>query len=612
MQENYWNRTVLARQITRRRALALSGATGVAAFLAACGGSDNGSSGGGSSKGSSLAGKPADTTSNAKPGGIMPLAFTTEPTDFNPLVSAATTSNQTSFVYSRLLKHKVGKYPTAPDGSVEADAAQSWEISPDQTQVTFKLRPNMPFDPRPPTNGRALTAADVKYSVDTFAAKNASRSDLFNSVSPSAPIQSISTPDDNTVVFKLAFPYASMLDLFAWPNYFQIVPKEAEGGFDPRRETRGSGAWIMDEYKPSAYVRYKRNPGWYVKDRPFLDGIEAPIITEYATGLGQFRTGHLATYPVRADDILDIKQSSPALQMLQTWYTLRASPYNLSFGYKPGTPFVDQRVRQAVSMLIDRDAMQRAISNADTFEKQGLNVPLRWNSTVSAGDTKYWLNPATKDLGDAALYFSHNPAEAKKMLSAAGITTPLKTKYTYTTNGYADPYVRQAEILRGMLADSGNFELDVAAVDYQSVFRYGFSDQSAADVQKLEGIYLPGPRPAPNVDFFLFTAYHSQGSKVKYWPPDSTVDAQILKQRAEADEQKRIGIVHDLQKYLTPKMYSVPYDGQALGFTLTWPWIGNTGAFGAYATTSGAGVPAAAGAPQEALINLYYDGSKKT
>ena len=301
----------------------------------------------------------------------------------------------------------------------------------------------------------------------------------------------------------------------------------------------------------------------------------------------------------------------PQLRLVQNWYTQRSSPYNLSFGWKQGSPFLDQRVRQAVSMLLDRDTMLSAINNIDKFQAAGLPVPLRWNSTVPAGDSKYWLDPTGKGLGDAAKFFSHNPAEAKKLLAAAGNTGPIKTKYTYTTNGYAEPYARQAEIMRGMLTSEKDFDFEVQALDYQSAFRYGYSDVTAAEVQKLEGIYVPGPRPAPNIDFYLFTAYHSQGSKVKYWPPDAAVDDIILKQRAETDEAKRIGLVQDLQKSLTTKMYSVPYDGSALGFTLTWPWVENAGFFGAYASAAGAGVPAAAGAPQEALIFLAFDATKK-
>src|SRR5689334_16702706 len=135
---NYWQSLLVQRQ-SRRRALGMAGAgLGAAALLAACGGSSTGSKDKGSS--SKLLAKPEDQTAKSQKGGTIALAFTTEPTDFNPLVSAATTSNQTSFVYSRLLKHKVGKYPTAPDGSVEPDAAEAWEISPDGTQVTFKIR----------------------------------------------------------------------------------------------------------------------------------------------------------------------------------------------------------------------------------------------------------------------------------------------------------------------------------------------------------------------------------------------------------------------------------------------------------------------------------------
>ena len=58
-----------------------------------------------------------------------------------------------------------------------------------------------------------------------------------------------------TVVFKLAYPYAPIAELLAWHNYIQIEPTEADGGFDPRTDMRGSGAWFMEEYRPSQVMR---------------------------------------------------------------------------------------------------------------------------------------------------------------------------------------------------------------------------------------------------------------------------------------------------------------------------------------------------------------------
>src|SRR6185503_19491405 len=193
MESTYWAR-VLHSRLSRRRTLAATGAgaLGVSALLAGCGG-------GGSSEPkqatSSLIAKPADTTSRAKRGGTMFLARANNPGDFDPLAGQGSmTSTHTSAVYSRLLSHKIGKYPAQVDGSIEGDAASSWEVSPDATQITLKLR-GLKFDNRAPTNGREMTGNDVKFSWDKFAAKQGLRGELANSVSPDSPVLGVTVTD---------------------------------------------------------------------------------------------------------------------------------------------------------------------------------------------------------------------------------------------------------------------------------------------------------------------------------------------------------------------------------------------------------------------------------
>jgi ABC-type transport system substrate-binding protein len=68
---------------------------------------------------------------------------------------------------SRIVRYQVYKYPDRVRSEVIPDAA-SWEISPDGLTYTFKLRPNLKFDPRPPTNGRIMNSADVKWSWEHY------------------------------------------------------------------------------------------------------------------------------------------------------------------------------------------------------------------------------------------------------------------------------------------------------------------------------------------------------------------------------------------------------------------------------------------------------------
>src|SRR6185436_18619941 len=132
-----------------------------------------------------------------------------------------------------------------------------------------------------------------------------SRGTLSNEVSPGAPIASVTTPDDNTVVFKLAFPSPGMLPnlAFALTGAF-IYPVEADGKFDPAKEMRGSGPWMLDKYEPSVIFKYLRNPGFHNKNQPQLDGLDITIIPDYAQQLAQFRAGRLYTFPIRPEDII--------------------------------------------------------------------------------------------------------------------------------------------------------------------------------------------------------------------------------------------------------------------------------------------------------------------
>jgi ABC-type transport system substrate-binding protein len=595
MEGNYWSNIVKARATRRRTFAWLGGAVAGAAFLAACGGSSDKDK----PAASSLLGTPIDTTAKAKRGGIMFLSRNNNQADFDPLAGQGSmTSGQTAAVYSRLISHKASKYPDRVDGTLEPDAATSWEVSPDATQITLKLR-GMPFDQRAPTNGRAMNANDVKFSWDKFAAKQGLRGELANSVAPDAPIASVATPDSRTVVIKTAFPYSSVAELLAWHNYLQIEPVEAEGGFDPRTDMRGSGAWFMEEYRPSQVIRLRRNPAWYDKQRPYLDGIDVVIVPEYATGLAQLRAGNLWEYPnLSPEDMVPTKRAVPELLMLQKpGFSDRTMVDQICFGYAQGSPFFDERVRFAASMLQDRDLWMQTFYNTDKFKSEGLEVPTRVNTMITPGQEGFWVDPKDKAFGDGAKRYEFDPAEAKKLLQAAtGNKLPLESTFTWTANGYAPVYAKQVEVMSGMLQASNDFKFKMDVVDYQSVFRAGFSNSPG----NYQGIILSTGRAAANIDLYLFANFHSKGSKPKFNFKDETVEAMILKQRGEVDAARRKQQQLDVLKYMETKMYFVPFDGEALDFDLSWPFMGNTGVYSSWATPW-----------QEAYTYRWFDESKK-
>jgi ABC-type transport system substrate-binding protein len=391
MAHDYWTRT-LSQRISRRRAVVATGLTAAsAAFLAACGGgsSDSGGGGGDAAKDkSSLLTVPKDTTKEAKPGGVWINRLLSAADTMEPVAATGSVGfTHTMPVYTKWTrwgKGTNGKLPTTEMTS--GDSMESWETSPDGLTWTFKLRRNHKFDPRPPTNNRAMTTADVKYSVDRFKGGSAFRGEILQEFSPIGMIDSIAFPDDYTATIKLAFPYGGFQDALAFYPYLVIMPKEADGGFNPRSEMRGAGPFRLMELRPDVKFVYARNPDWYEKDRPFLDGFEQLIIREYAAALAQFESGALWTLDptsqnITQEDILPVKQRHPEMVLTTNVSRIKAPQFQyFHFSQKPDNAFRDVRLRQAVSMLVDRGAIVDTFYNVPNFKAAGLPAEGLWHT----------------------------------------------------------------------------------------------------------------------------------------------------------------------------------------------------------------------------------------
>jgi peptide/nickel transport system substrate-binding protein len=140
---NYWHK-VLNRRLTRRRALAATGATaGAAAFLAACGGDDGGSGTSGDSSG--LLAGTTDETKSVKRGGSF-TAIQVTPVTLDPHLSGGQVAHSWH-AYSQLFRLKEG-YMEPSSGDFEGELAESYEFSADRLTLTVKLKPGVLFAPQ--------------------------------------------------------------------------------------------------------------------------------------------------------------------------------------------------------------------------------------------------------------------------------------------------------------------------------------------------------------------------------------------------------------------------------------------------------------------------------
>ncbi len=604
MSNSYWDKALLSRLSRRRLVGGLGGAgLGIAALsLIGCGGGK--SQGGGGAKTASLAVSPVDTSKDGKPGGnwvFLPAAgVPTDPPNLDPLTTQLFgTDFHGHFIYSRAVKYKPGSIDTPQSGDVEGDAFSSWELSPDKLTLTFKLRDGMKFEPQAPVNGRAMTVGDVKWSWDRLAALHVARSSFVNSINSSAPIVSLQTPDAKTVVFKLAFPYVPILSLFAVSRGLVIEPIEAESKFDPRKEMHGSGPWMLTNYTPSVTLDYKRNPNFYMPNRPFIENISRPLIREYAAMLSQFEAGTIWQMNVNSADILPVKKRHPAMNLLSTGWDPTYS-YAMSMDWKPNSPFRDARVRQALSMMIDRDAWIETFENVSAYRAEGVDVPTRWHTHIGGGDERYWLDPQGTKLGDGAQYFKLNPGEVKKLLQAAGkegLAFPIGFQ-----SGIED---KNAQILSAMLQQNGGLKPTLNPLDSAT-----WTPNYHAGGGKWDGVTLLHPGNGADIDVWLDTRVRYNATQyVPYTEPLPIIDDLCKAQKQEFDEKKRASIIIDIEKEMAKQMYSVPTGGGPLAspglaerHQLSWPWLSGFGylqSFGGFTAT-------------EVYVHYWYDESKKT
>jgi peptide/nickel transport system substrate-binding protein len=391
-----------------RRRTVLRGAMGSGALaltLAACGGDDSKQTAGtGTSPGATApSSAPLDST-KGKPGGKLIIQAFGDPGGIVLVKTRnAGVAQLAGFTHSGLYHLKSGRPIIDPtDPSVEPDLAQAMPEQPDELTYVVRLHPAK-FQ-----NGRTVTAEDVKYSYERYAfgADSAYKNDW-------TWLEAVEALDASTVVVKTKYPFGEAVNsMAAWTDAF-IMAKEWEESPQVTSKLMGSGAFTLIEAQPPTLHRYKKNPDYFLQPYPYFDEVVLLGNSDFAKKVADFSTRQVhMTYWHAEEERTQIKQARPdAVE-----WRHGAPPHNVQMRVDQ-PPFNDKRVRQALSMAINR----KEISDATT---RGTGVP----DQVLSSQSKFWGFRKPAELGEAAKYWDYNPAEAKKLLAAAGVTLPIQTK----------------------------------------------------------------------------------------------------------------------------------------------------------------------------------------
>ncbi len=574
MAENYWDSYWRARR-SRRRFLggAITAGAGASALaLVGCGDDDDDDNGGSqlatNTPAANATPTPADPLAGAKKGGTYRTYSTGDAPTLDPYGNISfLTKGHAAYFYSRLFMYKAG--PGIAYGSVRPtpDLAKTAEATPDGLKWTIKLKDGLKFHDVAPVSGRALTTDDVKASYE-----RATSATSTNKPTASAPIDKVEYPDASTIVFSLSKPSAAFLDVLADSNIFWIMPKEAfSGGFDPAKISIGSGPWVWKSYEPSVKLVTTRNPNWHMAGAagaPFFDTVETAIIPEYANRLAQFLAGNLDACDISPDDLPNtIKQITGARVQASTGPTLSFTyfdPEAIASGFAK-----DPRVRQAISMSYDRDALMELGYNVKKLRDAGLKVETPWHNLVPAGETAWWIDPVGSKMGDAAKYFKFNPTDAKALLSAAGFPNGVDAgTYQYTANRYGKTF---NDIAEANIA----YQTAIGVKTQTEVQDYSSKYITQTFIGNFKGIAFGYETPFPEAGSYLtrfFTDNPQNHSKVN--DPEMTKIANDA--AVELNEEKRKELFAQAQIKNAEKMYYIPnVSGAGTSYTVGQPNIAN-------------------------------------
>ncbi|MEV1046310.1 ABC transporter substrate-binding protein [Streptomyces sp. NPDC049916] len=349
-------------------------------------------------------------------------------------------------VYQTLVSFPTGS--TSP----EPDAAESCEFT-DTTSMAYRctLKKDLTF-----SNGEKVDAAAVKHSIERIV-------EIHFTGGPSGLLGSldrVETEGDDTVVFHLNKSDATFPFILATPAMSLVAP-----GDYPKDRIRddgkvtGSGPYLLDSYEPQATAELKKNPAYKGFANRKNDSVTIRYFEDSAEMVSALKAKKIdATYRgLTAEDVVSLEDNEDDDSGLQIVESTGADIRFLVFNPKDpaaGNP----AVRKAVAHVVDRGALVAKVYRG-TAEPLYSMIP-----KGIAGHTTSFFDT----------YGDPDVKKAESILSAAGVTEPVKLTFWYTTDRYGSSTEPEFEELKRQLEDSGLFEVTLKSKPWKT-FQEGFT-----------------------------------------------------------------------------------------------------------------------------------------
>lgn len=432
---------------------------------------------------------------------VLIAAQGSEPDQLDPHMTSAYASFQVlENVYDTLVQ-------PAEDLSMEPALAESWEISDDNLTWTFTLRDGVTFH-----NGRALVADDVVYSFNRVINEG------MNGWRFSA-VESISAPDDSTVVITLKQPSPNLLVAIAGFKGMAIVPKEIVDGGTIGTHPVGTGPFRFVSRSPDEGIILEKNPDYWRSSEglPKLDGIQFVQIPDAGTKLTALRTGEVQWIDaVPPQDIASLSSEAGI-----TVGRVPGGDYHYFALNEKRAPFDDVRVRRAVAMAIDREEIAEAAQFGAATANQ---------TAIPASNAAWYYDYTPYDAGDVD--------GAKALLAQAGVSD-LSIDFLVTSD--FPETVTQAQVIAAQLQPAG-VTVEITDVDFSTWLDMEGKGEFDAFMLSWVGNIDP--------DDFYYAQHHSSGGFNFQGYANAEVDELLDAARVETNQTTRRNLYDQAAKLI--------------------------------------------------------------
>src|SRR5438477_897843 len=324
--------------------------------------------------------------------------------------------------------------------TIVPDLATDWSTSEDGKQLTFHLRQDVKWH-----DGKPFTANDIKCTWDMLTGKASEKLRLNPRKSWYNNIEEITTNGDHEATFVLKRPQPWLIALLA-SGYAPVYPCHVSPR-DMRTHPIGTGPFKFVEFKPNERIVVTRNPDYWKKGRPYLDGIEYTVIPNRSTALLAFEAGKFdLTFPdeVTIPLVKEIKSQAPEA-------ICEVRPTNVSTNLivnRDKPPFDNPDIRRALALALDRKSFVDILLEGEG-EIGGAMLPLPagvWGMPPDVLKTVVGYDPDVEK----------NRAEARSIMEKLGYGPDKRLNMKIATRNiavYRDPAVILIDQLKAIYID---------------------------------------------------------------------------------------------------------------------------------------------------------------